>query len=431
MKPKAYSGGLMLLGLLVAAPVLAESGVPEETAFLLSTLFALVCGVLVMFMAAGFAMLEAGMVRSKSVAVICAKNIALYALAGVAFYLIGYQLMYGSTTLGLIGEWRIWGADDAAALSGDLSAGQASGASWFFQMVFVATAASVVSGALAERVRFWSFSIFVVALTAVVYPLVGHWTWGGGWLAELGFVDFAGSTIVHSVGGCAALIGAILLGARRGRFDDAGNTKAMPPSSLPYVTLGTFILWLGWFGFNGGSQLAFGSVADATAVGRIFVNTNLGAAGGVVAMLFASQVLLKRLDLPLILNGALAGLVSITAEPLLPTAGQAIAIGGFGALLMMGGSRLLQRMRIDDVVDAIPVHLVAGAWGTLAVVFTNPDASLLVQATGVAAVAVFVALASLVVWGALKATTGIRLGRDIEHAGADLAEVGMRAYNLS
>ena len=431
MKLRILSYALALCGLLAATPVLADGGVSQETAFLFNTLFALVCGVLVMFMAAGFTMLEAGMVRSKSVAVICAKNIALYAIAGIAFYLVGFQLMYGSTSLGLIGEWAIWGTDDQAALAGDFTAGQASGANWFFQMVFVATTASVVSGALAERVRFWPFAIFTLALTAVIYPVIGHWTWGGGWLSGLGFIDFAGSTIVHSVGGCAALIGAILLGARRGRFDQAGNAQAMPPSSLPCVTLGTFILWLGWFGFNGGSQLAFGGAADAVAVATVFVNTNLAAASGVIAMLIASQLLLKRLDLPLILNGALAGLVSITAEPLLPSAGQAIAIGAVGALLMMGGSRLLQALRIDDVVDAIPVHLVAGAWGTLAVVFTNPEATLLAQTTGVVAVAAFVALASLLVWATIKITKGIRLHRDHEHVGADLAEVGLRAYNMT
>lgn len=416
---------------LTAGPVFANTGLSDETAYLFNTLFLLVCGVLVMFMAAGFAMLEAGMVRSKSVAVICAKNIALYALAGVAFYLVGYELMYGFSFKGLVGEWAPWLIDDRAALAGDLSAGHASGAGWFFQMVFVATAASVVSGALAERVRFWSFVVFTLLLTGVLYPVVGHWTWGGGWLAQIGFSDFAGSTIVHSVGGWAALTGAILLGPRSGRFDRDGTAHAIPPSSLPIVTLGTFILWLGWFGFNGGSQLSFAGVADATAVGRVFVNTNIAAAGGVITMLVASQLLLKRLDLPLILNGALAGLVSITAEPVLPTVGQAMVIGGVGSLVMMGACKLLESRRIDDVVDAIPVHLCAGIWGTLAVAITNPNTTLIAQTIGVLAIGAFVVIATGLIWGTLRLTIGIRLHRHHEDQGGDLAEIGLRAYNLS
>ena len=431
MKFKVFSSLAVTAGLLTGVPAFADSGVTGETAYLFNTLFLLVCGVLVMFMAAGFTMLEAGMVRSKSVAVICTKNIALYAIAGITFYFAGYELMYGNSWLGLVGELSVWASDDQAALAGDPSAGQAASASWFFQMVFVATAASVDSGALAERVRFWAFAGFTLALTAIIYPLVGHWTWGGGWLAELGFVDFAGSTIVHSVGGWAALTGAILLGPRRGRFDSRGKPRAIPPSSLPTVTLGTFILWLGWFGFNGGSQLAFAGSADAVAVANIFVNTNAAAAGGVVVTLVASQFVMRRLDLPLILNGALAGLVSITAEPLLPTPAQAIAIGAVGGLAMMAGCRLLELIRIDDVVGAIPVPLVAGVWGTLAVALTNPEASLWTQATGVLAIGAFVAVASFVVWALLRLFIGIRLKPDHEDSGGDLAEVGLRAYNFS
>lgn len=416
---------------LVSAGTHAADGNVTESQYLFNTLFLLFSGVLVMFMAAGFSMLEAGMVRSKSVATICAKNVSLYALAGIVFYIAGYQLMYGPSFMGFFGELAVWSPDDGAATNGDYASGNAADATWFFQMVFVATAASVVSGALAERVRFWPFIIFVIVLTGVIYPIVGHWTWGGGWLAELGFSDFAGSTIVHAVGGCAALVGAMFVGARHGRFDAKGKVTPMPPSSLPHVTLGTFVLWLGWFGFNGGSQLAFSSGTDGVSVATIFVNTNLAAAGGVVSMLLASQVLSKRIDLPLVLNGALAGLVSITAEPVAPTGGQAILIGATGALLMMAGSLALQKLRIDDVVDAIPVHLVAGIWGTIAVVLTRPEVSLVSQLIGIVCITAFVALVSVVVWGLLKATTGVRLCSVHENRGSDLTEVGMRAYNLS
>lgn len=417
--------------LLLAAPALAAEPSAAEVGFILNNLFVLFCGVLVMFMAAGFAMLEAGMVRSKSVAIICTKNIALYAIAGLVFFLSGYQLMYGDSTGGLVGSLGVWQADDGAAAAGDLSAGLASSTDWFFQMVFVATAASVVSGALAERVRFWAFAAFTVVLAGALYPVIGHWTWGGGWLSELGFVDFAGSTIVHSVGGWAALVGAVMLGARQGRFDRNGKPRMMLPSSLPYVTLGTFILWLGWFGFNGGSQLALSSVADAVAVANIFVNTNVAAAAGVVTVAIASQLMLRRLDLPLILNGALAGLVSITAEPVAPVIWQAMLIGAVGALVMMAASRLLEALSIDDVVGAVPVHLAAGIWGTMAVALTNAEASFVVQAIGVAAVGGFVASVSLLVWLVLKATVGIRLRRAHEEAGGDIAELGMRAYNMT
>lgn len=408
----------------------SASGVSEETAFLFNTLLLLLSGILVMFMAAGFAMLEAGMVRSKSVAVILAKNIALYSVASLVFYAAGYQLMYGESLFGVLGKFAVWAPDDTAALAGDFSAGQSSAAIWFFQMVFVATAASIVSGSLAERIKFWPFVIFIACMTGAIYPIVGHWTWGGGWLSELGFADFAGSTIVHSVGGWAALIGICLLGPRLGRFDRNGKVIVIPPSSLPHVALGTFILWMGWFGFNGGSQLAFSSTADAVAVAKIFVNTNAAAAGGVMATMLASQLVLRRLDLPLILNGALAGLVSITAEPLLPSVGLAIAIGGIGALLMMGASRVLELFKLDDVVGAIPVHLVAGIWGTLAVALTNTETSLLVQGIGVAAVAVFTCAISLIIWLVLKLTLGIRLGSEHEERGGDLTEIGLRAYNL-
>jgi Amt family ammonium transporter len=414
--------------LMLSQNCLADGGISIEAGYLFNTLLLLVCGVLVMFMAAGFAMLEAGMVRSKSVAVILAKNVSLYALATVMFLLVGYELMYGASESILVGRLGIW---SPAELSGaaDASLGQPSAATWFFQMVFVATAASVVSGALAERVRFWPFAIFTIVLTGVLYPLVGHWTWGGGWLTNLGFSDFAGSTIVHSVGGWAALAGIMLLGPRRGRFD-IGREKEFAPSSLPMVTLGTFILWLGWFGFNGGSQLAFSTIDDAFAVATIFVNTNAAAAGGVVAVLFASQLVSRRLDLPLILNGALAGLVSITAEPVAPTMLQALLIGAVGGILMIIATRVLERLSFDDVVGAVPVHLVGGVWGTLAVTFSNTDATVLTQLTGILAIGAFTFATSYLLWLILRRSVGIRLKYHHEDEGSDLVELGMRAYNL-
>ncbi len=419
----------LLTGLLLTPTAFADSGITPEVSYLFNTLLLLICGVLVMFMAAGFAMLEAGMVRSKSVAVILTKNIALYAIASIMFFVVGYQLMYGGGESGLFGEFAVWSPAETAGA--DVATGQPTAASWFFQMVFVATAASVVSGALAERVKFWPFAIFVVVLTGFLYPIIGHWTWGGGWLSQLGFTDFAGSTIVHSVGGWAALAGIMLLGSRRGRFDNDGRPQILAPSSLPMVTLGTFILWLGWFGFNGGSQLAFSSTADAFSVATIFANTNAGAAGGVVAVLVASQVIYKRLDLTLISNGALAGLVSITAEPLAPSLGQAVLIGAIGGLLMMVATRSLEGLLLDDVVGAIPVHMVGGIWGTLAVCITNPDADLSTQIIGIVAIGAFVFTISFVVWFAMRRTTGIRLKRHHEHEGGDLTEVGMRAYNIA
>ena len=419
----------IVAGLLLSQVAFADSGITAEVSYLFNTLLLLICGVLVMFMAAGFAMLEAGMVRSKSVAVILAKNVSLYAIASIMFYVVGYQWMYGSGTWGLFGELAIWSPSEAAGP--DVSLGQPSVASWFFQMVFVATAASVVSGALAERVKFWPFAAFVVVLTGFLYPTIGHWSWGGGWLAEFGFTDFAGSTIVHSVGGWAALAGIMLLGARRGRFDADGNALVLAPSSLPIVTLGTFILWLGWFGFNGGSQLAFSTTADALAVATIFANTNAGAAGGVIAVTVVSQLVFKRLDLTLMLNGALAGLVSITAAPLDPTLAQAAFIGAIGGILMIVGTKVLKGLLLDDVVGAIPVHLVGGIWGTLAVCITNPDVSIWTQLVGIASIGGFVFAVSFATWFTLRRLVGIRLKRHHEHEGGDMFEMGMCAYNLS
>ncbi|MGH1456486.1 MAG: ammonium transporter [Alphaproteobacteria bacterium] len=402
-----------------------------ETGFILNTFFLLFCGALVMLMAAGFAMLEAGMVRSKSVAVILVKNIGLYAIAGLMFYVVGYNLMYLGVDGGYYGTPTPWVGDDSAALAGDFSAGYSSYAGWFFQMVFVATAASIVSGALAERIKIWPFMAFVVILTGFIYPVSGSWVWGEGWLYSMGFKDFAGSTLVHSVGGWAALTGALVLGARKGRFDsEDGEARPLAGSSLPQVALGTFILWFGWFGFNGGSQLSIASAEDAMAVAKIFINTNMAAAAGVVTILIINQMTIKRIDAPMVLNGALGGLVSITAGPLLPSIPLALGIGAIGAVVMILTSKALDKLKIDDVVGAIPVHLACGIWGTLAVVLSDSEASLITQATGIAAIGLFVSISSLALWFIMKVSIGIRLHWSKEHIGGDLAELGVRAYNL-
>ena len=420
-------GGAACAAVLSAAAP-AQAAVAAETAYVFNTLSFLVHGFLVLWMAAGFAMLEAGLVRTKSVTTILLKNIALFSIAGIAFFLVGYNLMYDGVDGGVIGSLAIWGADDSAAMAGDFSAGYAASSDWFFQMVFVATAASIVSGALAERIKLWPFLGFVLVLTAVIYPIQGAWHWGGGWLAELGFVDFAGSTIVHSVGGWAALTGAVILGARRGRYGADGRVVPMPGSSLPLATLGTFILWFGWLGFNGGSQLALGSAADAIAISNIYVNTTMASAAGVMAVMIISQLVNRKVDLTMALNGALAGLVSITAGPDTPSIGAACLIGAAGGGLMFVATALLDRLQVDDVVGAIPVHLVAGIWGTLAVPLTNADATLAVQLVGIGAIGLMVALASAITWLTLKAMFGLRLTEVGEALGVDEVETGLRAY---
>ncbi|TPD59166.1 ammonium transporter [Emcibacter nanhaiensis] len=409
----------------------AHAEVSEETAYILNTLLFLIGGFLVMWMAAGFCMLEAGLVRTKNVSTMCLKNIALYALAGIMYYLIGYNLMYSGVAegTGFMGTFSIWGPGETAASEMiDVSGGYASASDWFFQMVFVATAASVVSGTLAERIKLMPFFIFVLVLTGIIYPIQGSWEWGAGWLDGLGFSDFAGSTLVHSTGGWAALVGAIILGARKGKYAADGSVRPIPGSSLPLATLGTFILWLGWFGFNGASQLALGSAIDAVAVSQIFANTNMAAAGGIVAAMALTKIIYKKIDLTMALNGALAGLVSITAEPLTPTIGESILIGAFGGVLVVFAVPLLDKLKIDDVVGAIPVHLVCGIWGTLAVAITNPDVTFIAQLTGVVAIGAFVAISSAVVWLVLKYTMGIRMSEEDEDRGSDLAELGLEAY---
>ena len=422
-----------------AAPVM---GVAAETAFVLNTFSFLISGFLVMWMAAGFAMLESGLVRTKNTAAICLKNIALYSVAGIMYYLIGYDLMYTDVAegTGYIGslslfynpgeaELTLLNAEEAttemvAAVVGN---GYATMSDWFFQMVFVATAASIVSGTLAERIKVWPFLIFVVVLTGVLYPIQGSWTWGQGWLYGQGFSDFAGSTIVHSVGGWAALTGALILGARRGKYNPDGTVNAMPGANLPLATLGAFILWLGWFGFNGGSQLALGSALDASAMAIVYVNTNLAAAAGVVAAMLLAQVLYGKIDLTFALNGAIAGLVSITAGPDLQNHFLAIVVGAIGGVLVVIAVPLIDKLKIDDVVGAISAHLVAGIWGTLAVGIFG-GGSLVAQLTGIVAIGVFMVVTSGIMWFLLKATIGIRVSEEDEELGLDRAELGLEAY---
>ena len=418
------------LGLvLLAGPVQAET-TAAETAYVFNTLLFLMCGFLVMFMAAGFAMLESGMVRAKNVGTICVKNISLYSVAGIMFYLVGYNLLYGIDEGGYLGSFSIWGGDDSAltAETPDYTGGYSTGADWYFQMVFVATAASIVSGTVAERIKLWPFLGFVVLLTAFIYPIQASWVWGGGWLSAAGFSDFAGSTLVHSVGGWAALVGAILLGARAGKYGADGSVTPIPGSSMPLATLGTFILWLGWFGFNGGSQLALGSGIDAAAVADIFINTNMAAAAGVVASMIATQLLYGKVDLTMALNGAIGGLVSITAEPLAPSIGQALFIGAIGGILVVLAVPLLDKLKIDDVVGAIPAHLVCGIWGTMIVPLSNTGTAYSTQFLGVVSIGVFAIIASTIGWMLLKLTVGIRVSEEDELTGLDKSELGIEAY---
>ncbi|EMH80608.1 ammonium transporter [alpha proteobacterium HIMB114] len=420
------SFALFALIFLVEPSFSAESKVGAETQYVFNTLLFLICGFLVMFMAPGFAMLESGMVTSKSVSTIAAKNIGLFSIAGIMFWLGGYNLAYGIPEGGYIGSFIPW--SDASKLD----TGYSDGSDWFFQMVFCATTVSIVSGALAERIKIWPFFIFAAILTGVIYPIEMGWQWGGGWLAKAGFSDFAGSTLVHAAGGAAALAGAIVLGPRLGRFARSGE-KPMPPfanSSIPQVTIGVFILWFGWFGFNGGSQLALGTVDDATAIAKIFINTNLAACGGVIANALITRFLTGKTDVIMMLNGCLGGLVAITAEPLAPTPGAAIIIGAIGGAIVVLGTKLLFKLKIDDVVGAIPVHMFAGIWGTLAVPLSNADANFGAQFLGVISVIAFVFVVSFVVWKVMASTFGIRVSKEAETKGTDVAEIGVIAYSI-
>ena len=432
---------LPIAGAVAALPTLGlaqEGPVPgvnasTDTVFIFNSLLFLIGGFLVFWMAAGFAMLEAGLVRSKNVTMQLTKNIALFSLAAIFYYLIGYNLMYP------LGSWAvegvisgIWGpgvleAVGVTAAGADDYSYASTGSDFFFQLMFCATTASIVSGTLAERIKLWPFLIFTIILTSVIYPLQASWKWGGGFLDAMGFLDFAGSTVVHSVGGWAALTGALILGPRIGKYKD-GKTIPIPGSNLSLATLGTFILWLGWFGFNGGSQLAMGTVGDVADVSRIFANTNTAAAGGAIAALILTQLLYKKPDLTMILNGALAGLVSITAEPRTPTLGSATLIGAVGGVIVVFAVPFLDKLKIDDVVGAIPVHLLAGIWGTIAVVFTNSDASLGTQLYAIIVVGVFTVVVSGVVWFVLKSVMGLRVDQEAEINGLDMTELGMEAY---
>lgn len=420
---------ILLAGLmLVPALACAEDAPISEISYVLNTFSFLIMGILVMWMAAGFGMLEAGLVRSKNAATICLKNISLFGIAGILFYLFGYNLMYAGVDGGFIGGFGFWGADDAAALAGDYSAGYAASSDWFFQMVFCGAACSVVSGCVAERIKLWSFLLFCVILTGFIYPIQGSWGWGGGWLSEMGFADYAGSTIVHSVGGWAALTGAIILGARKGKYGKNGRVNPLPGSNIPLATLGTFILWMGWYGFNGGSVLALGDAASAIEMSNVIANTNLAACGGMIAAMVMVQIMYKKVDVTMGLNGALAGLVSITAGPATPTLGSAALIGAVGGVLVVLAVPFFDKLKIDDVVGALSVHLVCGIWGTMAVPITDPEASFMVQFIGVAATGAFVVVTSAIGWLVLKSTIGIRVSEEEEMLGCDSTEIGMEAY---
>ena len=397
-------------------------------AFVFNTLLFLIGGFLVMWMAAGFAMLEAGFVRTKNVSMQCLKNISLYSVAGLMFWVIGYKLMYGGGTFFGTFEIMSFTAEDTAT-------GYSSYSDWFFQMVFCATTASIVSGTVAERIKFWPFIIFTIFLTGIIYPIVGSWEWGGGFLNTEKFVatfgsefsDFAGSTLVHSTGGWAALTGAIILGARKGKYVD-GKVNPIPGSNMPLATLGVFILWLGWFGFNGASQLAMGTINDADSIAKVFVNTNMAAVAGVIIAVLYTQLRYKKIDLTMALNGALAGLVAITAGPLDPSVPAALAIGGIGSLLACLTVPILDKLKIDDVVGAIPVHLVAGIFGTLVVCLTTPEITFMAQLMGVLATAIFVSVVSTIIWTVMKFTIGIRVSEEQEYDGLDSHEVGIASY---
>ncbi|TCP40585.1 ammonium transporter [Rhodovulum marinum] len=439
------AAGLALLPALGFAQEVDMTPPNEEIGYIFTTFMFLVTGFLVFWMAAGFTMLEAGLVRQKNTATQLMKNMGLFSIAAIMYYLIGYNLMYpgdGWTISSTVGEdvfgylgafgWTSLEPVGLADTETDLTYASV-GSDFFFQLMFCATTASIVSGTLAERIKLWPFLLFVVVLTGLIYPIQASWKWGGGFLAPdvegvTDFLDFAGSTVVHSVGGWAALAGALILGPRIGKYGKDGSVHPIPGSNLPLATLGTFILWLGWFGFNGGSQLYMDTAGNVADISRIMANTNTAAAGGALAALILTKVLYSKPDLTMVLNGALAGLVAITAEPLTPSLGMATVIGAIGGVIVVFAVPFLDKLKIDDVVGAIPVHLFAGIWGTIAVVFTNPDASLLVQLKSIVIVGVFVFVVSAIVWFILKATMGIRVSEEEEVNGLDIGELGMEAY---
>ncbi len=402
-----------------------------EVQYALDTFYFLMCAVLVMWMAAGFTMLEAGLVRSRNTVEILTKNVALYAIACLMYMIVGYNLMYPDSGNGFLPGLSFFlggdnTVDDVMASGGDIYYSNL--ADFMFQVVFVATAMSIVSGAVAERMKLWAFLLFAVFLTGLIYPIQGYWSWGEGFLDELGYSDYAGSGIVHMAGAAAALAGVLLLGPRKGKYGPGGKINAIPGSNLPLATLGMFILWMGWFGFNGGSELMVSNVESANNVAQVFVNTNLAAAGGLVTALILARLVFGKADLTMALNGALAGLVAITAEPLTPAPLLAAAIGAVGGAIVVFSIVRLDRLKIDDPVGAISVHGVVGIWGVLAVLLSNEEATLLGQLAGLAVIFTFVFTASLIVWAVIKAVMGVRVDEEDEFAGLDMAECGMEAY---
>ena len=407
--------------------VFAESTVSEENQYIFNTLGFYLGGVLVAFMAAGFCMLESGLVTTKSVSTIGAKNIGKFAICSIIFFFFGYNMAYGIPEGGYIGSFSLWSD------SSEMSTGYSDNSDFFFQVMFVCATVSIVSGAVAERIKIWPFFIFAVVMSGIIYPISMGWQWGGGWLATSGFSDFAGSTLVHACGGAAALAGIIVLGAREGRFGKKGEKKSLVPfaaSSIPLVTLGTFLLWFGWFGFNGFSQLAMGTFSDVNAITKIAVNTHLAGAAGTVGGAVITRLMLGKTDIVMMLNGALAGLVAITAEPLTPSPILAIFIGLIGSLIMYFGTKFLENQKLDDVVGAIPVHMFAGIFGTLVVPLSNPETNFGTQLTGVLSVCLFSFILSYIVFKSLKQTIGLRISKEAEKLGTDKAEVGVVAYSI-
>ncbi len=409
------------------------SGDLAQLAYALDTFYFLLMGAFVMWMAAGFAMLEAGMVRAKNTTTILTKNILLYSIASVMYLVIGYNLMYiNDSWTGVIPDVGFLIGDeniaDVVVAGGDDAPYYSARSDFFFQVVFVATGMSIISGAIAERMKLFAFLAFAIVFTGLIYPIQGSWSWGGGFLSEAGFSDFAGSGIVHMCGAAAALAGVIVLGARKGKYGPDGEINAIPGCNMPLATLGTFILWLGWFGFNGGSELMVSNVDEANAVAQVFLNTNMAAAGGAIAAAVVTKILFGKADLSMALNGALAGLVSITAEPLAPTALLATIIGVVGGVIVVFSILSLDRLKIDDPVGAISVHGVAGIWGLFAVLLSNSDATMGAQILGIVSIFAFTFIASLVVWFILKAIMGIRVTEEEEINGVDVSEMGMEAY---
>ena len=404
----------------------------KELAYAMDTFYFLISGVLVMWMAAGFAMLEAGLVRAKNTAEILIKNISLFAIACIMYMLVGYSIMYGASDSSIIPNFGFLigdeNAKDAVLAGGDDAPYYSKMSDFFFQVVFVATAMSIVSGAVAERMKLWAFLAFAVVMTGFIYPVQGYWKWGGGFLDQLGFQDFAGSGVVHMCGAAAALAAVIVLGARKGKYNADGSTNAIPGANMPLATLGTFILWMGWFGFNGGSELKLSDVGEANAVAMVFVNTNMAAAGGVIAAMISARLLFGKTDLTMALNGALAGLVAITAEPLAPTPLLATIIGAVGGVIVVFSIVTMDKLKLDDPVGAISVHGVVGMWGLIAVTFSNTDATIVAQLTGLVTIFLWTFLVSLVVWFAIKAIMGVRVTEEEEYNGVDISECGLEAY---